>query len=256
MFFDYSVVTPVDENIDDMLNKAPSLNVQSAVGAELRLNPKFMIDNTRRTKNLRLDDQSLSTNYDAYDAGRLIIGLDQFTAAVEFGKLVVDYEIEFLIPASQKIPDAVGRSAMLDSFVVTDASWVGASGTLVALRSNWVADSANAGNVVLDASGGLGHEFFQMEEGFYLVVFNMCVPYHGGNNLLGGNVNLALDSVLSEYLYIATPLSGSTAQTLSGSAPVGVHGGGGMLWPVVAQYYTALGGAALATVRVDCILLA
>lgn len=254
MFFDYSVVTPLDENIDDMLNKAPSINVQSAVGARLPLNPKFMIDNTRMTKNLRLDDQSLSTNYDAYDAGRLIIGLDQFTAAVEFGKIVVNYEIEFLIPASQKIPDAVGRSAMLDSFYAI-GGWVGGNGVPVNMRASWTHDSANAGNVTLNSDDPI-QEFFLMEEGFYMVIFNFVIPYNAGNSLTCGSTNMVLDSVQSEYLAIASPVAPATftAWTMNGSTVLGVHGGGGRAWPLVTLFYNTI--VANPQVRVDFVLLA
>lgn len=240
MFFDYAVTSPIDENIDDMLNKAPSLNTQSAVGARLKLNANYMIDNTRRSKNLRLDDQTISTNYDSFDAGRLIIGLDQFTTDIEFGKLTVTYDVEFLIPASQKIPSAVQQSALCDHFYVSGGFVSAVSGATQNIRSNWVSDASNANNVTLQ--GVSGSEYFLLEEGVYLVQFNFRIPFNALNFIY--TVSSGLDLAGAGAIGIAdlSLPSPATMNASNGNGAVVVSAGGaqGILWPTIFMNYLSL----------------
>lgn len=251
MFFDYAVSSPVDENIDDMLNKAPSLNTQSAVGATLNLNANFMVDNTRKTKNLRLDDQSISTFYDAFDAGRLVIGLDQFTTNAEFGKLMVTYDVELLIPAAQKIPTKVGKSALIDHFYVGGGGfdWVasgGVSGVKLDIRDAWSADPANAGNVVLDPGVVPSTQSFVMEEGAYVVIMKFIKTYNAGNVIAAAESGLILDGLpgimAASTDYVVTGPSVFTSISANGTMVVSAGGTGGRCWPYGRLNFGALAG--------------
>jgi len=182
LFFDYQVTSPVDANIDDMLNKAPSLNTQSADACVLQLNPKFMVDNNRRTRFLRTDDQVTTTNLGEYDGGKLIVALDEFAAPASFGKIMCEYTVEFLIPASQKVT-GISPNAFIDAYKTTYA-FADASGTMSRLNRSWEPDGPNAGNVHLD-DDGTGVQSFRFESGTYLMILQVKTPLGVANALYG-----------------------------------------------------------------------
>lgn len=240
LFFDYNVSAPVDSNIDDMLNKAPSVNTQSSKSIALILNPRYMVDNARKTKNLRTDDQT-STNLDSFDAGHLIVGLDEFTFAAEFGKIWVDYEVEFLIPSSQKV-QGFAPSATIDAFY-TSIMYAGASGTNFPLSMGWTAAPHNAGNVHLVGTGSLS---FDMEQGTFLVILRIKSARLPGNSLYGlqsfftlaglGNVSDSAD-------ILAAPAVRTIADADNNMFVTVPAGSLQNLIPVLAVWYSALTNA-------------
>lgn len=243
MYFDYITTDPIDDNIDDMLNKAPSINQQAAQSMSLSLNPKFMVNNTRRTKYVRLDDESVTTNYDNYDAGRLIIGLDEFTAVAEFGKIWVDYCVEFVIPSSQKVPNTIGSSVLVDAFLLDHTSGPAIATTVwTPLDLGWSKLPDNAGNVVWDPTAG----HFVLEKGNYIVNYKFIVNYSSLNNIytLATRYNIGGSPGPDITVWGCAAPNGIYAQTAGSNDVLGTTGGpGAIIIPEVLVGFTAWPGA-------------
>lgn len=244
MYFDYITTDPLDDNIDDMLNKAPSMNQQAAQGMTLSLNPKFMQNNVRKTKYIRMDDENVTTNYDVYDAGRLIIGLDEFTAVAEFGKIWVDYCVEFVIPSSQKIPSTIPLSVLVDAFVLDNTSGPSLlNGAYTPLDAGWSKLPDNANNVYLTTPL---NNSFTMEKGVYIVQFKMVIAYNGGNTMSGSAYRPSLGGVLATFdEYSSNPAAGVAFHglTIQSSDVISSNGGVGSFYlPNVYLAYAAFSG--------------